>query len=120
MAAYKGDRCLFYEEKVQPGSTPFDEDVTCRGSAWAGNVTLKVIDLAVAALGAGRKLTLTLLNLLGWVLRVDAARFCTMCYVLLCQLLGLQEGALGKNQQRHLVRACSLLRGTSICDAINR
>ncbi|CAM9376793.1 unnamed protein product, partial [Ectocarpus sp. 13 AM-2016] len=41
VAAYKGDRCLFYEEKVQPGSTPFDEDVTCRGSAWAGNVTLK-------------------------------------------------------------------------------
>ncbi|CAN0390676.1 unnamed protein product, partial [Ectocarpus sp. 12 AP-2014] len=41
VAAYKGDRCLFYEEKVQPGLTPFDEDVTCRGSAWAGNVTLK-------------------------------------------------------------------------------
>lgn len=42
VAAYKGNECLFYEEEVQPGSTPFDEDLTCRGSAWAGNVTLKV------------------------------------------------------------------------------
>ncbi|CAM9839151.1 unnamed protein product, partial [Hapterophycus canaliculatus] len=41
VAAYKGGECLFYEEEVQPGSTPFDEDVTCRGSAWAGNVTLQ-------------------------------------------------------------------------------
>ena len=42
VAAYKGDECLFYQEEVQPGSSPFDEDVTCRGSAWAGNVTLEV------------------------------------------------------------------------------
>ncbi len=42
VAAYKGDECLFYQEEAQPGSTPFDEDVTCRGSAWAGNVALKV------------------------------------------------------------------------------
>eukprot|EP00903_Cladosiphon_okamuranus_P005398 g5386.t1 len=41
VAAYKGDECLFYQEEVQPGSSPFDEDVTCRGSAWAGNVTLE-------------------------------------------------------------------------------
>ncbi|CAN0190568.1 unnamed protein product [Scytosiphon promiscuus] len=41
VAAYKGSECLYYEEEVQPGSTPFDEDVTCRGSAWAGNVTLQ-------------------------------------------------------------------------------
>eukprot|EP00752_Nemacystus_decipiens_P001804 g1743.t1 len=40
VAAYRGDECLFYQEEVQPGSSPFDEDVTCRGSAWAGNVSL--------------------------------------------------------------------------------
>lgn len=40
-AAYKGDECLYYQEQVEVGK-PFDQDALCRGSSWAGNVSLQV------------------------------------------------------------------------------
>lgn len=39
-AAYKDGVCVFYEEHMETGEL-FD-DVMCRGSTWAGNVSLEV------------------------------------------------------------------------------
>lgn len=41
-AAYKNGQCLFYREHMGSSDDAFD-GATCRGSAWAGNLTFQVL-----------------------------------------------------------------------------
>ena len=61
-AGYKGDTCLFYTEISEPGDH-IDDEAACRGSAWAGSVSLKV-GSAVEPAGVVRDFVLQMTSLL--------------------------------------------------------